>query len=1148
MKKRPRAKKHSPSQKYSHTHQRLPTKARSSHDSKEPSFKQGYFKLQQNNGNYDNTSCLRKDAFASLESLFDLKKPLNLHYVFPLAFHCKQKSVETSTATKSEPYVETLFLQTFSPRTNLKPLVSQAYAKYDKVTVEQNAINQIKANQEKVLSLEVPKLVELQQNRSVNIAENKMSNSIMQEEEDKKAVDDTIVGERSTMEAEKKKEYERDDENTDKNSTVRGEKSDDKDEIKENQTDDKDKVEGNKEDKVEGDIDEKNDDTDNGKIQEEIKEDIKARDDLLEKPQLYPTPLDVQAMEDQVTKSKQLVKPIVSSPLLTDDIIIELKVMNERCILLTDEIQQLKREVSELLEKPELTDEDTQTIKDKQDVLTAKVAELEQLTQKFQKAREEVERLDEMEQVDKKEVEPFEGILQDHFEIPQIQYPEDKLPRVIVCGYTDVLPKLVVADTERKEREKCFEKLTGKLTESLTMQEKLVKENAQLEGGKYKLEEALLEKDTALESLQRKVCGLQAEMRIIVKENVELSRQLAILNQLAMRPTYCYTCPGVTPSPPSTSPALSSRPPHANVQLQDDTYYRCKCCFLSPFTDTLSTTTETACNSPRLTGGGSPTEDRCPADSNDLQNVEMCSRGLTTVKPLLPRGTCPAELQDKLTTYGTTTKQLEQQLGSMETEVRNMQMELANVQRERQQLEQQRKLLKCTGPCAPCACCPPPISTCATATPGLASKVPAVSTMPLAQMTTQAAPPMYTGSCTNTITQLRDLREQYARLQDDYKSKLCEVSCMRTEAEKLKQDTRDAKEERERMEIKLIDVQERLKFLEAEKAKFEGHKEHLIEQEQALMVAKQRFREAQDELEELRSLIQDQAAQLEDYRNKYLQAQQQVEEQRRQLDLMEMDNARMNENVTLEIGRVKNQFQEKLAELAPLPDILKQMQMKMQEAQQMRLVAERSCEDLSRELLGYKEKIQTLQNQLDVLRTEYQTLQDERGLGSGKSEEMERKCGELRHENERMKNALARFEEHEAQLQKRIDEKMHDNTQLSSMLEQIREDSARQVARTKERCETMRRSMQGQIAEMERQLAQCRATARAAQRDRDEIRQKMQSQITNLNEAFKHAQGRIKSLQGHVNYLKTSYSNIFLGQGETPTSALPVDDSCDCNY
>jgi len=46
---------------------------------------------------------------------------------------------------------------------------------------------------------------------------------------------------------------------------------------------------------------------------------------------------------------------------------------------------------------------------------------------------------------------------------------------------------------------------------------------------------------------------------------------------------------------------------------------------------------------------------------------------------------------------------------------------------------------------------------------------------------------------------------------------------MKTEAEKLKQETRDAKEEKERMEIKLIDVQERLKFLETEKGKFEGN-------------------------------------------------------------------------------------------------------------------------------------------------------------------------------------------------------------------------------------------------------------------------------------------------------------------------------------
>jgi len=51
-----------------------------------------------------------------------------------------------------------------------------------------------------------------------------------------------------------------------------------------------------------------------------------------------------------VTKPEELVKPTISASLLTDDIFIELKIMNERCILLTDEIQQLKHEVSELSE------------------------------------------------------------------------------------------------------------------------------------------------------------------------------------------------------------------------------------------------------------------------------------------------------------------------------------------------------------------------------------------------------------------------------------------------------------------------------------------------------------------------------------------------------------------------------------------------------------------------------------------------------------------------------------------------------------------------------------------------------------------------------------------------------------------------------
>lgn len=81
---------------------------------------------------------------------------------------------------------------------------------------------------------------------------------------------------------------------------------------------------------------------------------------------------------------------------------------------------------------------------------------------------------------------------------------------------------------------------------------------------------------------------------------------------------------------------------------------------------------------------------------------------------------------------------------------------------------------------------------------------------------------------------------------------------------------------------------------------------------------------------------------------------------------------------------------------------------------------------------------------------------------------------------------------------------------------------------------------------MERQLAQSRASAKAAQKDRDDIRRKMQAQISNLNENFEEAQLRIRSLQGHVNFLQTSYTSMFGGDGQMPP---PNDDeTCNCGF
>ncbi|CAG9821810.1 unnamed protein product, partial [Phaedon cochleariae] len=484
------------------------------------------------------------------------------------------------------------------------------------------------------------------------------------------------------------------------------------------------------------------------------------------------------------------------------------------------------------------------------------------------------------------------------------------------------------------------------------------------------------------------------------------------------------------------------------------------------------------------------------------------------------KGICPADIEYRLQEYSENTEHLEKQLGDMESEVKAMQKELIGVQKEREHLEHHRKMLCRPPPClSPHPCMPSP-----------------------------CMPPPCEQKSTSSDTQLRELREQYNRLQDDFKNKLTEVAGLRADNEKLKDKTKLAEETKKAAEDKVRELENELKALKGKGPKGSGTREQLIEMEQQLTVAKQRFREAQDELEELRSLVEDQQTQLDDYRNKYLEAQQTVEEQRRQADLMEMENQRISEQVNLEIQRVKNQFQEKLHELMPLPDILKSTQMKLQEAQQMHILAERNNEAIARELQLYKDKITAMNNQMNEVRSDQQLGEDAKASLATKISDLEERLEEVLQENVQLKFDLENLQEKADDFEKSAAERLHEITQLDSQLENLREETARQVARTKDRCEIIRRSMQNQISDMERQLAQSRALAKAAQKDRDDIRQKMQSQISNLNENFEDAQMRIRNLQGHVNFLKNSYGNVYPEQSEVTPSAMPDPCSCSANY
>lgn len=184
-----------------------------------------------------------------------------------------------------------------------------------------------------------------------------------------------------------------------------------------------------------------------------------------------------------------------------------------------------------------------------------------------------------------------------------------------------------------------------------------------------------------------------------------------------------------------------------------------------------------------------------------------------------------------------------------------------------------------------------------------------------------------------------------------------------------------------------------------------------------------------------------------------------MEEQRRHIDMMELENGRVSEQVNLEIQRVKNQFQEKLQELTPLPDVLRCTQTKLQEAQQMHMLAERNNEAMARELQLYKDKIAEMARELNELRGD-----DDEAAMSLKIEQLNKTIEDLNADLAVCRQELTKTTSLADEKDRLAQAKLHEIAQLQAQLEGVREESARQVARTKDRCETVRRSMQNQIS------------------------------------------------------------------------------------
>ncbi|XP_058122389.1 cingulin [Anopheles ziemanni] len=258
-------------------------------------------------------------------------------------------------------------------------------------------------------------------------------------------------------------------------------------------------------------------------------------------------------------------------------------------------------------------------------------------------------------------------------------------------------------------------------------------------------------------------------------------------------------------------------------------------------------------------------------------------------------------------------------------------------------------------------------------------------------------------------------------------------------------------------------------------------------------VLKKRCTELLDEQDQFRVLIREQATQLEDYRAKYLDAQQKTEEQRLQLDKLRHTNKRVEAQINHEVELIKRKFQDKLRELTPYPRLLEE--------------AEAKSEQL-------KESNQTLYSELERALKQAKTLEDRlASVHAAKDAELQ----------QALQHSQLELEQLREQLKQLVTEKQQSDEsalQARQELDDFRTESARIIARTNDRMEQERRTAQQRYAKLETELARCRAEASFTISNREEALREMHNQIRVLSGSFDDAQLQIRSLRNQLSYLQ----------------------------
>ncbi|MEE6505612.1 hypothetical protein FKM82_005582 [Ascaphus truei] len=294
---------------------------------------------------------------------------------------------------------------------------------------------------------------------------------------------------------------------------------------------------------------------------------------------------------------------------------------------------------------------------------------------------------------------------------------------------------------------------------------------------------------------------------------------------------------------------------------------------------------------------------------------------------------------------------------------------------------------------------------------------------------------------------------------------------------------------------------------------------------------------AHSEVHQLKSSLRQYEGLVDTYKGQVQKTRMEADEICLKLDLCDKENKSLKEEMNRDLEQMRRKFQSRLAELDQLPELLKLTEMKLQECQDQLQGYEQKNTELSSIISELRTRMEKQGDKMESTRERYQTAIEENKRLVLKLEELERRLEDDGTQNRELLQIVAKREESIHQNQLRLEEKTRECTALARQLEATIDDSRRQVDQTKEHASSKERVVQSKVLDLETQLSRTKTELNQFRRNKEDAERRFQSRLQDLKDRLEQSESTNRSMQNYVQFLKSSYANVF---GDSALTSSPI--------